>query len=189
MVTIDILYPRMRKYLTPGEVKRLLDAARKPRDKAMILMAYRHGLRVSELVNLQWQDIDMETALFHVSRLKNGSPSVHPMQKDEIEALQAMKWPLYKAQGPVFRAKHGGAMTANGFYRNLRDIGIAAGLPLKVHPHMLRHATGFKLANDGVDTRALQAYLGHRNIQHTVTYTELAPERFRGFWKHAQNAA
>lgn len=176
----------MRKYLTPKEVQRLLDAARKPRDKAMILMAYRHGLRVSELVNLQWQDIEIESSLIHVFRLKNGKPSVHPLQQDEIEALQAMRWPSYKADGAVFRAKHGGAMTANGFYRNFRDIGVAAGLPFKVHPHMLRHATGFKLANDGADTRALQDYLGHRNIQHTVTYTELVPHRFMGFWKCAK---
>jgi type 1 fimbriae regulatory protein FimB/type 1 fimbriae regulatory protein FimE len=60
--------------------------------------------------------------------------------------------------------------------------GRLAGIPFRVHPHMLRHACGYKLANDGPDTRAIQAYLGHRNINHTVRYTELSPERFRGFW-------
>ena len=61
--------------------------------------------------------------------------------------------------------------------------GVAAKFTFPVHTHMLRHACGFKLANDGVDTRALQAYLGHKSIQHTVRYTELAPTRFKGFWR------
>jgi type 1 fimbriae regulatory protein FimB/type 1 fimbriae regulatory protein FimE len=59
----------------------------------------------------------------------------------------------------------------------------AAGLPFKARPHMLRHACGFTLANKGHDTRALQAYLGHKNIQHTVRYTELAPTRFKNVWR------
>ena len=74
-------------------------------------------------------------------------------------------------------------LTGSGIYHLIARAGRIAGIPFRVHPHMLRHACGYKLANDGQDTRAIQAYLGHKNINHTVRYTELSPERFRGFWK------
>ncbi len=74
-------------------------------------------------------------------------------------------------------------MTAVAFRRMLTRLGEGARMPFGIHPHMLRHACGFKLANQGVDTRSLQHYLGHKNIQHTVRYTELSPERFKDFWK------
>ena len=80
-------------------------------------------------------------------------------------------------------SKRGAPMSAAGFCRMTDRLGKAAKMPFNVHPHMLRHATGFKLANQGVDTRSLQQYLGHKNIQHTVRYTELSPERLRDFWK------
>ena len=74
-------------------------------------------------------------------------------------------------------------MTAKSFHTLIARLGERARLAFPIHPHMLRHACGYKLANDGHDTRALQAWLGHRNIQHTVRYTELAPDRFRDFWR------
>jgi site-specific recombinase XerD len=87
-----------------------------------------------------------------------------------------------KAASPfLFVSERGSPFTVSGFRRMIERA--ASGLEIKVHPHMLRHACGFKLANDGVDTRALQAYLGHRNIQHTVRYTVLAPDRFKEFWR------
>ena len=70
-----------------------------------------------------------------------------------------------------------------GFHRLIQRLGEAAKMPFPIHPHMLRHACSFKLANDGHDTRALQHYLGHKNIQHTVRYTEMAPDRFKDFWR------
>ena len=73
-------------------------------------------------------------------------------------------------------------MTPAGFRKFLARLRVEAGMPFPIHPHMLRHATGYKLANDGQDTRALQHYLGHKNIMHTVRYTELSPERFKNFW-------
>ena len=84
----------------------------------------------------------------------------------------------------VRRGPRGVAAVLEGiFHRMITRLGKAAKMPFSVHPHMLRHACGFKLANDGQDTRALQHYLGHKNIQHTVRYTELSPQRFRDFWK------
>jgi type 1 fimbriae regulatory protein FimB/type 1 fimbriae regulatory protein FimE len=83
----------------------------------------------------------------------------------------------------VFTSERGAPFTRAGFSRLVERAGEAAELGFKVHPHMLRHACGFALANKGHDTRALQAYLGHKNIQHTVRYTELSPDRFKDFWR------
>jgi integrase len=150
------------------------------RDATMILIGYRHGLRASELCDLQWSQVEF-TGRLHVRRAKNGSPSVHPLQGDEIRALRR----LQREQGPsshVFMTERDGPMTPKAFHALLGRIGIRAGMPFPVHPHMLRHGCGYALAN-GHDTRSLQAYLGHKNIQHTVRYTELAPDRFRDFWR------
>ena len=109
-------------------------------------------------------------------------PSVHPLTGKELRALRR----LQREQEPgryVFMSERGAPMSPVGFRRMLERLGKAAKMAFGVHPHMLRHACGFKLANDGVDTRALQAYLGHKSIQHTVRYTELAPTRFKGFWR------
>jgi type 1 fimbriae regulatory protein FimB/type 1 fimbriae regulatory protein FimE len=143
----------------------------------MILIAFRHGLRASELVALRWEQVDYLRAVLHVRRVKGGTPSVHPLSGVELRALRRTASPF------VFVSERGAPFTTPGFARMLERAAATAGLGLKVHPHMLRHACGFALANKGHDTRALQAYLGHKNIQHTVRYTELTPDRFRDFWK------
>jgi type 1 fimbriae regulatory protein FimB/type 1 fimbriae regulatory protein FimE len=179
---------RTREYLTPAEVAKLMRVAGKrsrygQRDACLILLAYRHGLRVSELVALKWDQVDLKAGHLHVRRAKNGVPSTHPMQGDELRALRqlAREWPEHG--GFVFVSERGGPMSADGVRKLITRTGEEAKLPFPVHPHMLRHACGFKLANDGHDTRALQLWLGHRNIQHTVRYTELSPARFKGFWR------
>ena len=148
----------------------------------MILIAYRHGLRAAELVRLQWDNVDFEQAKLHVNRAKNGSPSVHPLAGVELRALRRLK--RESPETPfVFVSERGSPFTTAGFRKMVARLGAAAGFNYAVHPHMLRHACGYKLANDGVDTRTLQHYLGHKNIQHTVRYTELAPHRFKDFWR------
>jgi type 1 fimbriae regulatory protein FimB/type 1 fimbriae regulatory protein FimE len=152
------------------------------RDATMVLLAYRHGLRASELSALRWEQVDLVHGLLHVARVKNGMPSVHPLTGKELRALRR----LQREQEPgryVFMSERRAPMSPVGFRRMLERLGKAAKMAFGVHPHMLRHACGFKLANQGVDTRSLQHYLGHKNIQHTVRYTELSPDRFRGFWK------
>jgi type 1 fimbriae regulatory protein FimE len=179
---------RTREHLTPEEVQRLVAAAGKrgryrQRDATLILLTYRHGLRVGELVSLQWSQVDLKTGLLHVSRLKNGLPSTHPLQGPELRALRQLQRDQQPPSPYLFTTERLAPMTTAGVQRLIARVGQAAKFPFPVHPHMLRHACGFKLANDGQNTRAIQQYLGHRNITHTVRYTELAPGRFKDFWK------
>jgi integrase len=152
------------------------------RDQTLILVAYRHGLRVGELVSLRWEQIDLKHGHFHVNRLKRGLPSTHPLRGPELRALRRLPRD-YPASPYVFCSERQGPMTDANVRKMIARAGVTAKIAFPVHPHMLRHTCGFKLANDGQDTRAIQHYLGHRNIQHTVRYTELSPERFKGFWK------
>jgi integrase len=141
---------RKREHLTPSEVEKLIEAAKTNRyghrDATMLLVAFRHGLRASELCGLEWSQIDFTGATLHVRRVKNGKP--------------------------------------DGFNWLVKRAGQKAGLPFQAHAHMLRHSAGYKLAGDGHDTRAIQDYLGHRNISNTVRYTELSPTRFKDFWRN-----
>jgi type 1 fimbriae regulatory protein FimB/type 1 fimbriae regulatory protein FimE len=175
---------RPREYLTEAEIDRLIDAARRrgrngPRDACAILLAYRHGLRAAELCSLKWSQIDLKHGRLHVNRAKGGCASVHPLAGPELRALRPLQ-----GHGPyVFVTEAGTPVTTAWFLRMVQRTGVAAKLPFAVHPHMLRHACGFKLANDGHDTRSLAHYLGHRNLQSTAKYTALAPDRFKDFWK------
>jgi type 1 fimbriae regulatory protein FimE len=177
---------RTREYLTPSEIEALMDASASgrygQRDRTLLLLMYRHGLRVSEAISLRWEQFDMKAGLLSVQRLKHGVPSTHPLRGPELRALRQLRreWP----DSPhLFVSERGGPMTASNVRKLVARTGSAAKLPFPVHPHMLRHACGFKLANEGHDTRSLQHYLGHKNIAHTVRYTELAPNRFKSFWK------
>lgn len=176
---------RTREHLTQAEVDTLIATAKANRwghrDSTMVLMAYRHGLRAAELVNLKWDQVSFEAATLYVVRVKGSRPSEHPLQGDELRALRRLK----REQGSsefVFTSERGAPFSPAGFAAMVRRAGEASGLRLKVHAHMLRHGCGHVLANKGVDTRSLQAYLGHVNIQHTVRYTEIAAKRFKGFW-------
>ena len=176
---------RPREHLTEREVQKLIGAARGnrwgPRDSTMLLIAFRHGLRVSELCGLQWSDVEFQSGTLHLRRAKGGATSTHPLLGDELRALRALK---REAKSPfIFVSERGAPFSVAGLQKLVERAGIEARMPFKVHPHMLRHATGFALANKGTDTRTLQAYLGHRSIQSTVRYTELAPGRFKNIWR------
>jgi integrase len=177
---------RTREHLTIDEVERLIEAAKGNRhghrDALMVLLAFRHGLRPGEIVDLRWDQVDFKAAGLHVRRLKNGTPSTHPLTGRELRALRRHQRETVKSQF-VFVSERGAPLTAPGFSRMVERAALAAKLDIKAHAHMLRHACGYKLANDGHDTRALQAYLGHRNIQNTSRYTALAPDRFKAFWR------
>jgi type 1 fimbriae regulatory protein FimE len=153
------------------------------RDATLLLLAWRHGLRAGELAALRWDQADLAQGLLHVRRLKNGRASVHILRGSEIRALRRLRREQSPASPYLFTTERQAPMTTAGLRKLITRIGEAAGLGFPVHPHMLRHACGFKLAHDGHDTRAIQDWLGHRNIQHTTRYTELTTARFRDFWQ------
>jgi type 1 fimbriae regulatory protein FimB/type 1 fimbriae regulatory protein FimE len=176
-----------REYLTEAEVEALCAAAKKRgryghRDATMILMAYRHGLRVSELVALRWSQIDLDAGRVRVIRLKGSEDSVHPLSGVEIRALRQIKREQPVGVGFVFVTERGSTMTARGFELMLDRAAESIGMA-DVHPHLLRHGCGFKLVNDGVDTRSIAAYLGHKQMNNTARYTRMSSRRFDGFWK------
>jgi len=178
---------RSREYLTPAEAKELREAAKELgrhgfRDWLLIMIMYRHGLRVGEAVDLKWDQVDSRTGKLHVNRLKNGDASVHYIEGDELRALRKLQRD-YPDSPFVFVSERGGPLSARTVHAMVARAGAEAGMKFPVHPHMLRHARGYQLASKGIDTRAIQAYLGHKNIQHTVLYTKLDPNRFKGFAK------
>jgi integrase len=177
---------RSREYLTPAEIERLMKVAREgrhgQRDASLILIAYRHGLRATEICDLEWSQVELtRSATLHVRRVKNGKPATHTLRGDEVRALRELQ---RKTKGGfVFETERGGPFTPDAVNRLVKRIGERAGFAFPVHVHMLRHACGYALANAGHDTRAIQDWLGHRSIQHTVRYTDLTPTRFRDFWR------
>jgi len=178
---------RSREYLTEQEVEQLMNAAGRVgrhghRDSTLIMLSYRHGLRVTELVSLRWDQVDLKQGLMHINRLKHGNPSVHPVRGPELRALRRLQRD-YPTLPYVFSSERKAPLTDDAIRKIVGRAGKEARLPFTVHPHMLRHACGYKLAQAGQDTRAIQHYLGHKNIQHTVRYTQLSPDRFKDFWK------
>lgn len=177
---------RIREYLTHSEVDQLRRAARSQgrhcaRDDTLILMMFRHGLRIGEVITLRWEQIDLRQGLFHVRRLKNGIRSTHPLRGVELRALRQIQRE-YNDSTYVFVSERKAPLTARSVRHIIARAGKSAFFTFSIHPHMLRHSTGFYLANQGHDTRAIQSYLGHANIKNTVIYTELAPQRFNDFW-------
>jgi len=177
---------RSREYLTEDEVDELIRAAGKVgrhghRDATLIMLSYRHGLRVTELVSLRWEQVDLKQGLMHINRLKQGTPSVHPLRGPELRALRRLQRD-YPNLPYVFISERKAPLTDDAVRKIISRAGREARFPFTIHPHMLRHACGYKLAQAGQDTRAIQHYLGHKNIQHTVRYTQLSADRFKGFW-------
>jgi type 1 fimbriae regulatory protein FimB/type 1 fimbriae regulatory protein FimE len=185
---------RNREHLLKSEVDALLEVAaeksRYPaRDYALILMTFRHGLRASEVAMLRWPDVDLAQQQLYIKRVKGSISGTHPLQPDELEAIQALRQDaiseiFVNERGKSFLVpakRPGRADAAPGISRIIERIGQRADLGIKVHAHMLRHACGYWLAEQGYPTRDIQAYLGHRNIQNTVRYTAVNPARFAKF--------
>ena len=178
-----------RKHLTGLEIGKLMDATagsrNAARDRCLLLLMFRHGLRVSEACRLKLSQVDVESRVLHVQRLKKGLSTTHPLRADEIRAIKAYmktRRGVYH-DGFFFCSERGKAMSRITVWLAIRNYGKKAGLSVPAYPHMLRHACGFALADQGADTRLIQDYLGHRNIQHTVRHTATNPARFERLWR------
>ncbi len=181
---------KARKHLTFSEVNKLLAATKgsrnEARDRCLVLLMFRHGLRVSEACGLILSQVDLDSRVLHVQRLKKGLSTTHPLRRDEIKTIKAWLKERAKAEAKtdaLFVSERRGPLNRKTAWLAIRNYGERAGLPLTAHPHMLRHACGFALADQGADTRLIQDYLGHRNIQHTVMYTAANPARFERLWR------
>ncbi len=177
---------RSREYLSAEEIDQLLKSTRSigrnpHRDSTLILMMYRHALRVSEAIVLRWDQVDFKQGLLHVRRIKNGIASTHPLRSVELRALRQLK--RDNIESPyLFLSERKSPLTDRAVRAIVSRAGKIADIGFSVHPHMLRHSTGFYLANKGCDTRAIQCYMGHANIKNTTIYTELASNRYKDFW-------
>lgn len=176
-----------RKFLTVAEIEKLVSSVNSmknhERNKCMLLMCFIHGLRVSELSRLKIRDIEFSNKIIYISRLKNGFSVQHPLQQRELDALNI--W-FKKRSGflgseseYLFLSRHGNKLSRQQLYRIFSKAGKLANINIDVHPHMFRHACGYALADQGCDTRLIQDYLGHRNIQNTVIYTASNAARFK----------
>jgi type 1 fimbriae regulatory protein FimB len=181
---------RRKNFLTEAEIERFLKSSRYGRhgvrNFAMMLLAYRHALRVSELVNLRMADLDLDTGRLFVRRNKGSLSTSQPLGGDEIRGVRAWLRQRINApccNSPLLFLSERGPMTRQAVNYLTKEIGHRAGLSLHIHPHMLRHSCGYALANKGCDTRLIQDYLGHSNIRHTQLYTRTAAVRFERLWR------
>jgi site-specific recombinase XerD len=178
---------RVREHLTEAEVDKLLAALKANRhglrDWLVGLLIYRHGLRVSEACDLRWDDLDLPKRTINVRRLKGSLDSVHYLERDELAGLKRLQREQGSKAGYVFLNERGQPFHRMGIARMIERAGEAAKLSFPVHVHMLRHSTGYALANRGMDTRRLQHFLGHASITNTVKYTAMSPEPFKDIWR------
>src|SRR5437773_5147190 len=178
---------RLRAFLTPDEVVSLLRAAKKgrygERNHAMILIAYRHGLRASEVTGLRLSDVDLKRETIYCRRAQNSRSSLHPLKPDEAAALEKLlRQRKLRTSDYLFQSERAQRLSRSAFWRVVAQAGERARLPMKVYAHQLRHACGYYLANKGCDLRLIQDYLGHKQIQNTVRYTTLNAARFANLW-------
>ena len=177
---------RTREYLSEDEIVKLVTAIRKrsrnpDRDECLIWMMFQHGLRVSEVVDLRWDQVNFKTGMLHVNRLKGSINSVHPITGVVMRLLRKLERQNNK-QRHIFISERKAVMDSQAVYRIIRRSEKAAGFEFPIHPHMLRHSCGYYLANKGTDTRTIQQYMGHAHISNTVRYTHLDARKFNGLF-------
>jgi len=178
-------HERGKDYLTEGEIETLRAEARKgrygARDDCLILVMYRHGLRVTELVELRLRDLNLKSSRIWIGRIKGSLSTEQPIEGDELRVIKRYLAGRDDELPWLFLTERKGQMTRKGIYNLIKRISERAGLA-DVHPHTLRHSCGYYLADNGVDMRTIQDYLGHRSPRHTMRYTRIVGSRFEGLW-------
>src|SRR4051795_3921712 len=178
-------HERPKDFLNETEMANLLESAKRGRhgihDHLLVLMTYRHVLRVSEAIGLRRDDVDLDQARLWVRRLKNGLAVEQPITGDELRAIKRYLATRSDRLPWLFVSERSQPLTRQSVNYLMAVAATRAGLP-PVHPHMLRHSCGFALANRGHDLRLIQDYLGHRDPRHTAHYTRVAGSRFEGIW-------
>jgi len=180
---------RDRLYLRRDEIERLIEAAQssgrqRQRNATLIYMMFRHGLRVSEAISLTWQQVDFHTARLFVRRKKNGKPSVQTLSDKEAHALRTLKQSSHQDAQLIFHSSTGKGIGRSAVYKIIQNAGEKAKLDISPNTHTMRHSCGYHLINvRKIDPRRIQDYLGHKDIRHTVRYTELDETKFDGIWE------
>jgi type 1 fimbriae regulatory protein FimB len=190
MTTTETVDPRRKNFLNEREMSSFLGLSKHGRhgvrNYAMALLSYRHGLRVSELVGMQLADLDLTACRLFVKRAKGSLSTMQPLDASEVRAVKAwlkVRERSVYVNSPFLFVGDRGPFTRQALNYIFAEIGKRAGMAVHVHPHMLRHSTGFHLANKGCDTRLIQDYLGHRDLRYTELYTRTAVTRFVGLWR------
>ena len=173
-----------RKFLYETEIDALLDAAKasskSARNLALVLVMYRHGLRATEALAMQWQDINFKAQEIYIRRCKGSVSGAAPLWRDELKALSNYrKKSSDRSHGFIWLGQGHKPLSYDGLYRLIKTLGEAADLPFPLHPHQLRHSCGYHSINKGHDVRLVQQLLGHKSITNTVRYTELAAGALR----------
>lgn len=175
-----------RNFITVEELEILIKASAKTRyplrNKAIIQTMFWHGLRVSELCRLKNSDLDVKTGRLIVNRLKSSLPTTHPIRPEVLRTLKRYLKNRDSSLRTLFINERGDQFDRSSINYLLKMLSKKAGLSFSVNPHMLRHGCGYALANMGHDTRLIQDFLGHKNIQHTVIYTRTSAKRFEEIW-------
>jgi type 1 fimbriae regulatory protein FimB/type 1 fimbriae regulatory protein FimE len=181
---------KSREYLLESEVEQLIAVAKAnkntlsaTRNHLIILLGYRHGLRISELTSLKWNQVDFTAARIQIKRLKNSNSGVHPLAADECRILKKLKKHQPLKSNWIFATKSGIPITRDGVAKALAAIAEVAKLEFFFHHHMWWQGCGYELAKKWFNTRLIQEYLGHKSLQHTVLYTALDSERFNNLWE------
>lgn len=163
------------KFLTEAETKKLIGEISSKRDKAIFLLAYRHGLRASEIGLLQRNDFDDKQLRLNIHRLKGSLSGVHPLQADEVRILKSYSRTREDSLPYLFPSRKGAPISRAMLDVLIKDYGEKAKLPDdKRHFHVLKHSIATHLLDTGADIRFVQDWLGHANIQNTVIYAQIS---------------